>query len=239
MWDKMQSNLGLLPAPFKVLVCILVALLAGGALRVALHLILGPAAHTPYRHMRHKHRANDSWRPARFDLARQLLFFATARRVTTDFLAPLLHLLATILVALSLVPGEWRARLLLARRALREDPLAGVLLLGGTLLLQDTLRNAVSGLELTTTHIRFDKNDRVQFHASGIPEGIVRHVTAREVVLKCAGGHVFIPAALAVSLAVTVRDDEAGEGEGALNGDGGVVTPGAPPALALARKKSL
>jgi len=54
----------------------------------------------------------------------------------------------------------------------------------------------------------------------------VRHVTSREVVLKTAdGGHVFIPAALAVALAVTVLDDDDEGAEGG-DGDGGGVGGG-------------
>jgi len=171
------------------------------------------ASKTPYRHMRHRHKMNEAWRPSWNDPVRQLLFFSTGRRVTTDFLSPLAHFSAALLIGLALVPGAWTDQLLQTLRAVKDDPLAGVVLLGGTILLQDTLKNAVAGLELTTTHLRFDKNDRVRFHAAGIPDGVVRQINSKEVVLKCVGGHVFIPAALAVSLAVTVYDDEEEEEE--------------------------
>ena len=162
--------------------------------------------------MRHRHRLNAAWRPARDDPVRQLLFFAAARRMTTDFFAPVLSSVAALLALSALVPDAWAARALTLLRALKDDPLFGVALIGFSILLQDTLRNAVAGLELTTTHVRFDKHDRVRFHAAGVPEGVVRHVTSREVVLKTdAGEHVFIPAALAVSLAVTVLDDDSEE----------------------------
>jgi hypothetical protein len=163
--------------------------------------------------MRHRHKKNEAWRPSWNDPVRQLLFFSTGRRVTTDFLFPLAHTCAAVLIVLALVPSSWTDQLLSTLRAVKDDPLAGVVLLGGTILLQDTLKNAVAGLELTTTHLRFDKNDRVRFHAAGIPDGIVRQINSKEVVLKCMGGHVFIPAALAVSLAVTVFDDEEEEEE--------------------------
>jgi hypothetical protein len=131
----------------------------------------------PYRHMRHHNTANLAWRPAQNDFLRRLLFYATGRRVTTDFLNPVLHAVAYVLLASALVPGSWRW-LIDSLRVLKDDPLAAVVLLGASILLQDTMRNAVAGLELTTTHVRFDKNDRVTFHPN-FPTGIIRHITSR------------------------------------------------------------
>jgi len=208
--DAAFTLLARLPAPLLALCALALLLLAAGLARRLRAAVLGAeAADSPYRHMRHRHRLNAAWRPARDDPVRRLLFFATGRRMTTDYLAPVLNSAAAALLLAALVPDAWAARALAGLRALKDDPLAGVALVGGSILLQDTLRNAVAGLELTTTHVRFDKHDRVRFHAAGVPEGVVRHVTSREVVLKTdAGEHVFIPAALAVSLAVTVLDDD-------------------------------
>jgi len=210
-----EAALRVVPAPLLALAALSGALVLVGLARRARALLLGPEhARIIYRHLRHRNRLNEAWRPARDDLTRRLLFFAAGRRLTVDFFAPLVHVVAGALALASLVPSSWGARVAAGLLALRDAPLAGVALVGGSILLQDTLRNAVAGLELTTTHIRFDKGDRVRFHAAGIPEGDVRHVTSREVVLKTRdGAHVFIPAALAVALAVTVLDDDSDDEE--------------------------
>lgn len=197
------------PAPLVALLSLILLLIICGLLRLLRAVILGPAAVTPYRHLRHRHPTTDAWRPQPDDVVRQLLFFASGRRTTTDLLHPLALTCAGLLVAASLLPAEHVAHALATLRALKDDPLVAVALLGGTLLLQDTVKNAIAGIELTTTHVRFDKNDRVRFHSAGIPPGIVRHITSREVVLKSDdGSHTYIPAALAVSLAVSVDDDQ-------------------------------
>lgn len=209
----LEDTSRIIPPTLKFLCFLVTSCCLIGVLRALRESCCGGASTTPYRHMRHRHKKNEAWRPSWNDPVRQLLFFSTGRRVTTDFLSPLAHFSAAVLIGLALVPGTWTDQLLQTLRAVKDDPLAGVVILGGTILLQDTLRNAVAGLELTTTHLRFDRNDRVRFHAAGIPDGVVRQINSKEVVLKCAGGHVFIPAALAVSLAVTVYDDEEEEEE--------------------------
>ena len=212
--------LAALPAPLLLLACLAASLLACGVAWRARAALLGPPPRPAPRHLRHAHALNEHWRPPRHDLLRRLLFFATARRVTTEFLHPLACATALALAGAALVPRAASARLLAALAALKDDPLVGVAVLGSTILLQDTLRSAVSGLELTTVHQRFDVHDRVQFHASGIPAGVVRSVNTREVVLKCAGGHVYVPASLALSLAVTVFEEAEG-GEGGSGSGGG------------------
>jgi hypothetical protein len=162
-----EAALVAVPVPLRALGGLAVALVRAGVARRARAALLGPeAALSPYRHMRHRNRLNDSWQPARGDLTRRLLFFATGRRLTVDYLAPILHAAAAACALASLVPAAWAARAVAALRALKDEPLAGVALVGGSILLQDTLRNAVAGLELTTTNVRFDKSDRVQFHGS-------------------------------------------------------------------------
>ena len=162
-----EAALVAVPAPLLALGGLAVALVLAGVARRARVALLGPeAAHSPYRHMRHRNRLNDNWQPARGDLTRRLLFFATGRRLTVDYLAPILHAAAAVCALASLVPAAWTARAVAALRALKDEPLAGVALVGGSILMQDTLRNAVAGLELTTTNVRFDKSDRVQFHGS-------------------------------------------------------------------------
>ena len=215
-----------LPTPLLCAVLFICALLVLGLVRRARDAFLGDSAVNPYKHMRHRHRANAHWRPPRHDLARQLLFFATGRRVTTDFLAPLLSWLFLSLLCLAALPRGVTAAVLGVLVNLKNDPLSYVVILSGSYLMQDTVKNVVASLELTTTHIRFDKSDRVVFHAAGQPSGIVRPITSREVVLKTdTGGHCFIPAAVAMGWAVTVFDDDSEEEE---VGGGLSPTPGAP-----------
>jgi hypothetical protein len=210
-----------LPTPLLLLASLVLGLLSLGLIRRARHAVLGPSAQNPYRHMRHRHRANANWRPAPNDIVRQLLFFATGRRVTTDFLAPLTSWLVAAFAVVALLPSPILLALHNLLTRLKNDPLTYVVLLCASKVFDDTIRNVVAGLELTTTHVRFDKNDRVRFHVGGgdrMPEGIVRHITSREVVIKCVnGGHCFLPAALAVTLAVTVFDEDSGD-EGATAG---------------------
>ena len=176
-----------------------------------------PAPHHHHHHHPHLHRrlAREAlWRPARWDVTRRLLYFASGRRVPADLLAPVANALVAALLcataAHAVVPCAWSARVAAAVRGVADEPFVGVLLLAGGLLLQDWMRNAVAGLELTTTHKRFDVGDRVTFHQGfGIPEGLVRAVSLNEVVLQRGdnGELVFVPAALAVTLAVTVHHE--------------------------------
>ena len=207
--------LAALPLPIFVLLSLPALLIALGLARRARDALLGPAAENPYRHLRHRHRANKDWRPQAGDHTRQLLFFATGRRVTTDFLHPLVTWLCWILMGLCLLPAPVKEGLATLLRTVRNDSLAYVAVMIGTTFLTDAVKNITAAAELTTTHMRFDKNDRVTFHCAGQPSGVVRHITSHEVVLKSdAGGHIFIPASLAIATAVTVFDEDSDdEGE--------------------------
>ena len=148
-----QRIIGALPSPLLFFFILVLVLLVVGAARTARYALLGSSALNPYKHMRHRHRANAHWRPARNDLVRRLLYFATGRRVTTDFLAPITEWLALGLLALAALPSPVAKGVLDLLRDLKNDPLAYIVVLSGTYLMQDTLKNVVSGLELTTTHV--------------------------------------------------------------------------------------
>lgn len=204
--------LSALPLPLFALLSLPALLVAVGVARRARDALLGPAAENPYRHLRHRHRANKDWRPQAGDYTRRLLFFATGRRVTTDFLHPLFTWGCWLLLGLCLLPAPVKEGLATLLRTVRNDSLAYVAVMIGTAFLTDAVKNITAAAELTTTHMRFDKNDRVQFHCAGQPSGVVRHITSHEVVLKSdSGGHVFIPASLAIATAVTVFDEDSDE----------------------------
>jgi hypothetical protein len=227
-WRGLRA-LSSLPLPLLVLLSLPAFLVAVGVARRARDALLGPAAENPYRHLRHRHRANKDWRPQAGDHTRRLLFFATGRRVTTDFLHPLFTWGCWLLLGLCLLPAPVKEGLAALLRNVRNDSLAYVAVMIGTTFLTDAVKNITAAAELTTTHMRFDKNDRVQFHCAGQPSGVVRHITSHEVVLKSdSGGHVFIPASLAIATAVTVFDEDSDE-----DGDdapcSGSPTPGVAP----------
>ena len=128
------------PGPLLVLLGLFLSLLVCGVAGRVRALVMGPLAESPYEHLRHVNKANAAWRPARADLLRRLLFFATGRRMTTDFLYPLLQGAVFLLLAASALPAAWTAHAMRALRDARDDPLSAVIIVGSSILLQGEWR---------------------------------------------------------------------------------------------------